>query len=152
MTNLSDLGQYPYVIHACPLTEDALYPTHTHGLSQIDMPEFMMDPLSFGPEENARIINLAYKYFTNVNNTSQLQSILNGTIIKILGSQLDPFNRLINTYVYCFRRVDPTFEGIKLAYSPFCIATLRLMKFIQIWSDGDDQVLTDQYYVGGVTA
>ena len=37
---------FPYIIHACPPTVDA-YPTHTHGLTEIGMPEFIVDPLAF---------------------------------------------------------------------------------------------------------
>ena len=48
-------GNYPYMIHACPLwVKDFPYPTHTHGLYDLGLPEFIMDPLAFGGDGNGR--------------------------------------------------------------------------------------------------
>jgi len=47
------------------------------------------------------------------------------------------------------RRVYPDFEGIKLAYSHDKIIPDGW--FIQIYVEGDDFALTDDYYRGGIT-
>ena len=45
-------GKYPFMIHADPPWDDEPpYPTHTHGLTEIGMPEFIIDPLAFGGGE-----------------------------------------------------------------------------------------------------
>ena len=48
----SKFSDYPFTIEADPLLEDTAFPTHTHGLTEVGMPEFIMDPLSFGGEGN----------------------------------------------------------------------------------------------------
>ena len=53
--------------------------------------------------------------------------------------------------VYCYRRVFPEFEMVKLAY---CIESPDdidpAMWFVQIYVEGDDFALTDDYYKGGI--
>jgi len=60
-THIPERGNYPYIIHADPLWDsEPLYPTHTHGLTEIGMPEFIMDPLAFGGDGNAGRINYSF--------------------------------------------------------------------------------------------
>ena len=77
MLNTSDQKQsiYPFIIHADPLWDEGFpYPTHTHGLSNIGLPEFIMDPLAFGGEGNAQRINSAYDYLTDPKNSRTVGS------------------------------------------------------------------------------
>ena len=67
-TSRNKIGEYPFIIEADPLLESTSYPTHTHGLYDIGMPEFLMDPLSFGGEGNGQRINSAYKFFKKQKN------------------------------------------------------------------------------------
>ena len=53
--------------------------------------------------------------------------------------------------VYCYRRVYPEFEMVKQAYA-FKDPSEADPKswFVQIYIEGDDFALTDEYYCGGV--
>ena len=134
-----------FIIEADRLEEDTAFPTHTHGLTDIGMPEFVVDPLSFGGEGNAKLINNAYCYF--MNNMKELQAILNGATLKYPINIICPKWQDDIIYTICFRLVPASFEAVKLAYPA---DVLPGMKFIQIWIDGDDFALTDEYYRGGV--
>ena len=59
-------SRYPFIIHADPLKEDTAFPTHTHGPTEVGMPEFIMDPLSFGGEGNVNLINRSYRYSKSI--------------------------------------------------------------------------------------
>jgi hypothetical protein len=144
------IGRYPFIIHADPLKESTSYPTHTHGLYDIGMPEFLMDPLAFGGLGNGQRINSAYKFFKKQKNAGKLRSIQNGKTIKLTGSKLDPKYMKNDPYVYCFREVSPKFEAVKLAYGSGVAQALPGIKFIQTYVEGDDYVLLDDYYRGGV--
>jgi hypothetical protein len=138
------------MIHAAPHWEkEPLYPTHTHGLTEIGMPEFIMDPLAFGGEGNAGRINCSFDFFMNPQNNQALQDILNGKVIKLPATVLSP-NLKGEPYTYCFREVPPEFEAVKLAYGYGVAYVIPRMRFIQIWVDGDDHVLMDAYYRDGV--
>jgi hypothetical protein len=145
-------GNYPYTIEACPPWDDEPpYPTHTHGLYDLGLPEFIMDPLAFGGEGNAQRINSAYDYLIDPKNTVHLAAILKGQIIKLPGKQLSPSYMQNDPYVYCLREVSPYFEAVKQAYGREAAYLIPPMRFIQIWVYGDDFALTDEYYRGGVT-
>ena len=138
-------SKYPFIIHADRLLEATAFPTHTHGLTEVGMPEFIMDPASFGGKGNASLINHSYRYFKK--HKSDLQSVLNGKILKFPIKKISPKWRGAPIYTVCFRVVPVTFEAVKIAYPA---GTHSEMRFIQIWIDGDDFALTDEYYRGGV--
>ncbi len=144
------IGRYPFTIHADPLQESTSYPTHTHGLYNIVMPEFLMDPLAFGGEGNAQRINSAYRFFKEQKNAVKLKAILNGKTIKLTGKQLDPKYMKNDPYVYCFREVLPEFEAVRLAYGSGVTQAKPGIRFIQIYVEGDYFALQDWYYMGGV--
>lgn len=74
---------YPFIIHAAPhWGNEPLFPTHTHGLTKIGMPEFIMDPLAFGGPGNGARINYSFDYFMNPKNNNELQEVLNDKVIK----------------------------------------------------------------------
>ena len=142
---------YPFIIHADPPWEEAFpYPTHTHGLYDIGLPEFIMDPLAFGGEGNAQRINSAYRYLTDPKNSGQLNAILNGQVIKLTGKELNPKYMYKDPYAYCFREVSALFEAVRQAYGSGVVFLIPPMRFIQIWVEGDDYALTDEYYRNGV--
>ncbi|MBC2732878.1 MAG: hypothetical protein HF981_00790 [Desulfobacteraceae bacterium] len=141
-------GMYPYVIHGCPLTETEFpYSTHTHGLTEIGMPEFIFDPLAFGADGNTSRINKAFEFFMRPENERLMQSILRGQIVKLSSGELYP-PAASEPYVYCFREVTPDFQAVIEAYGPEISKFVPPMRFIQIWVDGDDFALTDEYYRG----
>ena len=136
----------PFIVHACPVPP--LFPTHTHGLTKIGMPEFILDPLAFIPVINILTINRVYVCLNSNKNNGWLDSIKKGQTIKLTTNDLYPDKNLSINDVYCLRRVDPCFEAVKLAYEE---GTHPGMWFVQIYIDGDDFALTDEYYRGGVT-
>ena len=144
-------GIYPYIIHADPPWDVAFpYPTHTHGLYDLGLPEFIMDPLAFGGEGNAQRINSAYDYLIDPKNTQNLAAILNGQIVKLTGPQLNPRYMYDDPYTYCLREVSPHFEAVSQAYGSEVAYLVPPMRFIQIWVEGDDFALMDEYYRGGI--
>ena len=144
-------GIYPYIIHADPPWDEAFpYPTHTHGLYDIGLPEFIMDPLAFGGEGNAQSINAAYRYLIDPKNLGQLDAILNGRVIKLTCKELNPKYMYKDPYVYCLNEVFARFEAVKQAYGSAVMDYFPKMRFIQIWVEGDEYALTDEYYRGGV--
>ena len=141
--------EWPYVIHACPPTKGA-YPTHTHGLTEIGLPEFIVDPFAFGPEGNAGLINDAYTYLSMPQNAETLNSIMAGETVTINSKTLDPSDDGIHNF--CFRRVGINFEAVKQAYDGMDLEKIEdVISFIQIYVEGDDYALDDDYYKDGVT-
>ena len=149
MRNSKNKSKYPHFIHACPDLPG--YPTHTHGLTQVGLPEFLIDPLAFGPKGNVGVINRAYDFFVMPKNKPQLEALLSGQTIKLTGKDLRPESDGSDPLIYCFRKVPSTFEAVNRAYETkkYGLETPG-MRFIQIWVDGDDFALTDEYYRGGV--
>jgi len=125
-----------------------LFPTHTHGLTDMGMPEFIFDPLAFGAKGNTRRIIDAYKYLSKEENADQLDDLKHDMEIKLIEKDLFPEFTDDHLYTYCFRKVSSEFEGVRLAYFPEEIN--EDMWFIQIYVEGDDYVLTDEYYRGGI--
>jgi hypothetical protein len=143
-------GIYPYIIHyPPPWDEDPPYPTHTHGLDNIGLPEMIFDPLAFGGKGNGQRINAAFRFFMKPENDHLFQDILAGKVIKLPAAELDP-GLDGEPYTYCFREVSAEFEAVKEAYGPEASDPSREMRFIQVWVDGDDFALEDSYYKGGV--
>ena len=142
--------KYPFIIHADKLTRETAFPTHTHGLTEFGMPEFIMDPLAFGGLGNIQRINPSYDYFIKPENAGKLDAILNGKIIKLTMKDLEPDDDFTEPYVYCYREVTADFEAVKLAYVEDGPGIEPEMRFIQIWVEGDTFALEDDYYRGGV--
>ena len=142
------IKKYPFEIEGCP--EMPAYPTHTHGLTGIGMPEFLMDPCAFGPKGNAGVINRAYDYFSNPDNQDKLKAILSGRTVKLTGKDLRPESDGSDSNIYCFREVPPTFEAVNQAYLIDEGEDVSGMKFVQIYIEGDNFALMDEYYRGGV--
>lgn len=144
-------GVPPYIIHAQPLElGEPLFPVHTHGLVNIGMPEFIFDPLAFGPQGNAARINLSFDFFIDPQNFGLLDRILKGEIIKLPAIKLCPEFKS-EPFTYCYREVCADFEAVKQAYGDGIKMEIPEIRFVQIWVDGDDYALTDEYYRGGVT-
>ena len=139
---------FPYIIHACPPTVDA-YPTHTHGLTEIGMPEFIVDPLAFGPQGNGQLINDSYLYLYRPENTDALDLIMKGETVTINSKELDPV--WSGEHNICFRMVGIDFEAVKQAYEGLDLEKIAdVINFIQIYVEGDNFALEDDYYKGGV--
>ncbi len=137
----------PFVIHAC--FDMPAFPTHTHGLMEVGVPEFLLDHSAFGVNGNIDRINWSYKFFLKPENRGKLEDIKNGKLLKLKIKDLYPEGKE-EPLVYCYRRVEPDFQMVKEAYSHDDGCIDPQMWFIQIYIDGDDCVLTDEYYRGGI--
>ena len=140
--------EHQFTIDAC--LETPAFSTHTHGLTELGMPEFLMDLLSFGADGTGSRIKWSYEYFVKPENVGKLDAIKNGETVKLSIIDLKP-DATPETYVYCYRRVYPELEMVKMAYaieSPTDVDPS--MSFIQIYIEGDDFALKDDYYKGGI--
>jgi len=142
--------KFPFIIHSCILQGPDIFCSHTHGLNKIGHPEFLMDPLAFGPEGNAHRINYSYLFFNKPQNKHLLQDVLNGKIVKLTMKDLNPTRKDARPYVYCYRLVNPSFEALKLAYKTNIAPLPPTMQIVQIWVEGDNFAITDAYYAGGI--
>jgi len=140
-------NELPFIIHVCGARP--FFPTHTHGLVEIGWPEFLMDHLAFGPYGNGNRIKCAYNYFSRAENIGKLNSILHGDTLKLSWKELGTNEHPNDLHTYCFREVSPSFEAVNQAY---CVKEMGLelpgMRFVQIWVEGDDFALRDEYYRG----
>ncbi len=145
----------PEITKDCPFTIDVCidmpaFPTHTHGLTELGMPEFLIDHLCMGSEGNAGFINASYKYFRKPENAGKLADIKSGKTVKLTPEDLKPDIKP-SKLIYCCRRVFPEFEMVKHAYNIEDSKDVDAnMWFIQIYVEGDDFALTDDYYKGGI--
>jgi hypothetical protein len=114
------------------------------------MPEFIVDPLAFGPQGNAQLINDSYLYLYRPENTDALDLIMKGETVTINSKELDPARS--GEHNICFRRVGVDFEAVKQAYDGLDLGKIAdVISFIQIYVEGDDFALDDDYYKDGVT-
>lgn len=144
--------EQPFIIHGCK--DMPAFPTHSHGMTELGMPEFLIDHLAFGIEQNGGLIGASYKYFTKPENAGKLAAIENGETVKLRDKDLKPPSDHPDPYVYCYRRVYQEFEMVKQAYNindqndqPDADP---MAWFVQIYVEGDDFALTDDYYKGGI--
>jgi hypothetical protein len=135
-----------FIIHGA--VAKPLYPTHTHHLTEMGMPEMIFDPLAFGAEGNARRMIDAYRYLAKEENADKLDDLKHNFEIKLVEKDLYPEFTGEHVYTYGLRKVSPILKGVRLAYFPDEIAPD--MWFVQMYVEGDDYVLTDEYYCGGV--
>ena len=135
-----------FVIHGA--IEKPFFPTHTHGLTEMGMPEFIFDPLAFGAEGNAKRILDAYKYLSTPEKADELEDLRCGITVRLTVYDLVPEFTGDHSYTYCLRKVSPDFEGVKLAY--YLGEITSDMWFIQMYTEGDDYALRDEYYLNGV--
>jgi hypothetical protein len=141
--------EYPFVIHGAPIYEEQQYPTHTHGLTEVGWPELFIDPLAFGPVGNARLINAIYRCLSEPKYRPKLEAVLNGQIVEITDEDLFPGCVSDKACTYCLREAPRSFEGVRLAYPNQDEVSIS-MRVAQIWVKGDDFVLMDEYFNGGV--
>ena len=127
----------PYRINAGDL--DYPLPGHTHGLSEIGMPEFIVDVRTFRDVGEWCLINGAYAFFIDPQNHEKLEFILNGQTVKVLRKELMPDSQTDGSKVYCFREAPPTHWAVKRTYKDEGIEPG--MRFVQIYTEGDDTFL-----------
>jgi hypothetical protein len=139
-------SDHPFIIHGS--VEKPLFPTHTHGLTELGLPEFLFDPLAFGAKGNALIIYRAYEYLIKPDNMPNIEAVKNGSTLQLTAKALWPDSTKEDPHTYCLRRVNPDFGSVKLAY--YLDEITPDMWFVQMYVEGDNFALTDEYYRGGI--
>jgi hypothetical protein len=106
--------KYPFIIHGSIMRIEEAFPTHTHGLNKKGWPEFMVDPLCYGSEGNAVLINSVYDHFKKPRRKKLLSKVLKGKTIEV------PVNKLMKykewkalKYPICFRQGFQHFRSSK---------------------------------------
>ncbi|RJR43996.1 MAG: hypothetical protein C4576_13830 [Desulfobacteraceae bacterium] len=129
------------------------FPTHTHGLFQKDWPEFFIDPLAFGTEGNAQRIVAIHEFLSKPENRHLLDSVLQGNVVKVTDGDIFPGKTIDEPNTYCLREVPRSFQGAKMVYPAYQDETYpegTKLRIVQIWVEGDDYAIEDDYYRGGV--
>lgn len=141
-------NEFPYIIHAC--ADDYIsFPTHTHGLSEIGLPELFIDPYNFSQEWNSHLINDSFSYLTHPEKTDLIPLILEGETVVVKHKTLNPLGPAKDLNI-CFRVVTHEFDEVERAYDGVEINELAEMRFIKIYIEGDDFDF-DAVYNGGLT-
>jgi len=123
------------------------YPTHTHGLDKIGFPEIMIDPRAFGISGNGGAITDVWNFLKKPQNAPKLEMIKNGGTVKVSTKEFSPKESDGVSYTLCLRKVTGDFEGVKMAYLGDTPDDAWL---IQIYVEGDDFALTDEYYLNDI--
>jgi len=92
-----------------------LFPTHTHGLTALDMPEFVSLNLHYGADTIESVIKLAYEEFSRPESAGTLDSIKNGEPFKRMICHRNPGGSMVE-FDLCFSKVSPDSEIVKRAY------------------------------------
>lgn len=128
----------PFIIHGNP---HHLFPTHTHGLASIGLPEMFIHSKAFGVISNgnitnADIINNIFIYLSL--NSSEWDKVTNREDIETqLTKDLD--------LIFCIRSVDVHFSAVRMAYGEHDLSSPT--GFSQIYVKGEDHVLDAQYFL-----
>jgi hypothetical protein len=124
----------PHIVHT---DSGGLFPTHTHGLNIVNLPEMFINHKAFGSVDNCATINEIFVYL--MLNSSEFNKVIEGTSIEV---QLWPKE---SDLIMCVRKVLPSFSGVSAAYSQEEI-TGDVKGFRQIYVKDDDHVLTSEYF------
>ena len=105
-------------------------PTHSRWMSEIGLPEFLVEEKVLGLA-NPLLVSRAAKYFSNPDNTELLNSILEGETVTINSEILDLAVFGINSF--SFKVVGPESEIVQDAFANLEPEELTQMQFIQIY-------------------
>lgn len=113
------------------------YPTHTHGLCDLELPEIFINASCFGPIDNAKMINeIAASLIIN---TEVRNLFMNFERLELITGWFPEDQEM----VIGLRKVSVDFLGVKAAYNE---DTPSKFGYAQLYVVGDDHVLVDEYY------
>lgn len=134
MTINLDPNNLPHMIHAD--TQGAQlrsFPTHTHGLNGITLPEIFINATCFGPMNNARVINFVVATIAS-----------DDDLISKIHAKEEIEIELDETMTLVLRPVSNTHMGVLAAYPPE--EQRKELDFAQLYVKGDDHVLDETYF------
>jgi hypothetical protein len=129
----------PFLIHG-DTERNSLkaYPTHTHGLCKIGIPELFINHSAFGPTDNAILINMiAMSFMLRPHILEKFKED------KIRVASSGAFEK--DDPVICLRMVEHDFLGVIKAYVNDRNSSTG---YAQLYVKGDDHVLKDEYFEG----
>jgi hypothetical protein len=131
-----DPNNFPHQIHADVVgAQIRAFPTHTHGLNEIGIPELFINATCFGPENNARAIN--YIVSEIAKDDAIIEKLKNKEEVEFeLGDENDM--RLM------IRPVENTHMGVVAAYPTE--EQRDGIEVAQLYVKGDDHVLAEEYF------
>jgi len=129
--------EMPFIIHGNPFHK---FPTHTHGLCMVGLPEIFIHSRAFGLENNefmnnGDIINMAFIFLCQ--NNSEWDKVAQRELIDI------PLGK--DGFTLCLRPVDISFAGVTTSYSVSdrdCPTG-----FSQLYVKGEEHPLDDKYFI-----
>ncbi len=125
----------PHMIHGDSIGGvKRAYPTHTHGLASVGMPELFINANSFGPEDNARIINAIVVMIAT--SDELLKKIQAKEELELTPPPIDDF-------CFMIRSVPNHHLGVIAAYSE---RDRDGVEFAQLYVKGDDHVIEEEYF------
>ena len=124
--------QSSYTVHVCPIFDEQRFPIHTHGLTDLGMPEFIGDIFSFGSCGMSSRLHAVYEYFSRPENTKKLGEILTGKKIILTGKELQPDLDYDYEIVYSFEEISTDCKAVKQAYLSKALQLEPEMRFIKI--------------------
>ena len=129
-----------YILHPVPPTSSKC-PTHTRGMAEHGIPEFIIGRNVFGPG-NMLLIAEACNYLAKPENAEILELILAGETVTINSKSLDldGYGGVSNFF---FRMVDADYKAVKIAYEDLDTETLAQMQFVEIYIEEEGFDLED---------
>ena len=128
----------PHEIHGDPNPNSRIgYPTHTHGLKHVMLPDILIHNACFGPQGNAHIINII------VGSLMFDQNLYNEFMEKSYVERKTGIYEESEDLIICLRKLTPEFLAIKKAYNDDKPSEFG---YAQLFVKGDDHTLTDEYY------
>ena len=127
----------PFMIHGDTAKNQRFcYPTHTHGLSELDLPEIFINASCFGPIDNARLIN-------EIAAALLINTVAKESFFHIEKLEMETGLHEKDDMVIGLRKVSNDFSGVKAAYND---DTPSKFGYAQLYFVGDDHVLLDEYF------
>ncbi|PKN33224.1 MAG: hypothetical protein CVU61_14505 [Deltaproteobacteria bacterium HGW-Deltaproteobacteria-19] len=136
--------------YAFKFMKSEMRPNSTTGLTNIGLPELLMDCMAFGSQGNSTRIELCSHFFCERRNVEKLDDIRNGKTILLTMNDINQDIRDMS-YQLGFRRISPDSEMAKKAYGEnAAILSNPNAWFVQIYLVGDDHSMTEEYYREGI--
>jgi hypothetical protein len=137
-----DPHKAPHMIHMDSTgAHKAAFPTHTHGLNTLDLPEIFINASCFGPIQNANAINVAVA--TVANDDALIEKVRNKEEILIMELEAMSPEGEKESLELMLRPVSNTHLGVLSAYSE---EDAKEGAFAQLYIKTDIDVLDEGYF------
>ena len=126
----------PFQIHGdINMASKEAYPTHTHGLVTVDLPDIFINASAFGPVDNAKMINIVASGL--ILDKNHYAEFLEKSILELKTGVYE------DDIIMCLRKVENNFLGVTRAYNN---DEPSIFGYAQLYVQGDSHVLVDDFY------